>query len=198
MNRPIDCIGLISTTFCSNLFTKGAAVLFDGRQSIPAGAYTIPNDDVRLLAAKLVFEEAQETIRALGCIISQTNEGPLEVIPDDSWANRLWTDSNPGPMDTYERILVPIIDGACDTIYVATGVLAACGVPDQPHLAEVARANNSKFPNGVATINPKSGKYLKPPGWTPPRHELIRSQHIKSFNPQFLQTAIMSMNKEIK
>ena len=62
-----------------------------------------------------------------------------------------------------------IIDGCCDTIYVATGTLAVCGVPDLPHLDEVCRANNAKFPGGQGVCN-TYGKYTKPEGWVPPNH----------------------------
>lgn len=181
MNRPISAIGLLSETYCSNLFTKSAAFNFDKRQVIPAVAYTVPDAKTRLLLAKLVFEEAQETIHALGCILSQTNDGPIEVVDDGG-----------GPLS-----LEKVIDGACDTIYVATGVLAACGVPDMPHLTEVCDANNAKFPNGVAIIDPKSGKYLKPEGWKAPDHMNVKRTH-QSFDPLKIKNDVLINNKETK
>jgi predicted HAD superfamily Cof-like phosphohydrolase len=68
-----------------------------------------------------------------------------------------------------------VIDGCVDTIYVATGTLAAYGVPDLPHIVEVNRANEAKFPNGKATLN-DAGKFQKPEGWTGPDHALVRSK----------------------
>lgn len=109
----------------------------------------IPNEQMRLMLAQHIFEEAQETIEALGCEIGFGLEIELQC----------------GPKADLEKI----IDGACDTIYVATNVLMACGVPDLPHMAEICRANNAKFPNGVA-ITDATGKYRKPNGWKPPDH----------------------------
>lgn len=65
-----------------------------------------------------------------------------------------------------------IIDGACDLQFVTGGVFAACGVPDVPHLEEVCKANEAKFPNGKAKVN-ADGKYLKPLGWEPPNHKAL-------------------------
>lgn len=164
-------MNLSSEVFDSNVFTKGVAVKYDPRQAIPKEPYTIPNEATRLLLAKLVFEEAQETVRALGCVLSQTNDGPLEVVIETSD-----DDVRRNPESPFALSMEDIIDGACDVIYVATGLLVACGVPDLPHLAEVCRANNSKFPGGVAVIDSCTGKYLKPEGWQPPNHKKVEER----------------------
>jgi predicted HAD superfamily Cof-like phosphohydrolase len=124
----------------------------------------------RKLLAQLVWEEALETIQALG--FKQGVEG----IEEDS-----------------TLCLYNIIDGACGLIYVATGVLAGCGVPDNGHLREVCEANDEKFPDGIAKINPDTGKYLKPEGWIPPDHQNIREwneERIKKQGPEVYQNAM--------
>jgi hypothetical protein len=65
--------------------------------------------------------------------------------------------------------LEEIIDGCVDLIYVATGFLLACGVPDAPHLAHVCERNDAKLVDGKAIVS-KSGRYEKPPGWVAPDH----------------------------
>lgn len=149
---------VLSPTALSCLYTKAIAGKNDPRQAVPSQP-GIPNEQIRLMLAQHVFEEAQETINALGCCIVSQNaeveESPMQVqiqcgaeLPD----------------------LENIIDGACDTIYVSTNVLMACGVPDIPHMQAVCDANDAKFPGGVA-ITDATGKYRKPEGWKPPEHK---------------------------
>lgn len=111
----------------------------------------------------MILEEALETIQSLGFGVMPHNKKGIQNIKDC----RLFTLSDTGTLDD-------MIDGCCDTIYVAVRALCALGAPDLPHLAEVCRANNAKFPGGEAIIDPNTGKYLKPPGWTPPNHEQVR------------------------
>lgn len=143
-----------SFVYQSNVFTKKVASKFDPRQKLPEKPYTVPDLETRKLLAKLVLEEALETVTALGF---NGRIAHIELGPHDGELN-----------------LEDIIDGACDTIYVATGVLVACGAPDIPHLKEVCDANDRKFPNGEAVINSETGKYLKPPGWRGPDHSKVQ------------------------
>lgn len=116
--------------------------------------------------AQNILEEAFETVSALGFKINHLTtdpEGKLKVAALVSHDK--------------EILLNDIIDGACDTIYVATGAMVGCGVPDMMHLIEVCQANERKFPGGKATINPETGKYLKPEGWTGPDHMKVRQLH---------------------
>lgn len=149
---------LLSRVALSNLFTKGVAAKKDPRQTV-LPSYGIPDQPTRKLLAQLVLEEALETVRALGFDVSTPQ------VPDVVWHTGC---SDPN--------IETIIDGACDTIYVATGVLVACGVPDRPHLDEVCRANDAKFPDGEAVVQEGTGKYLKPVGWFPPQHERVRDE----------------------
>lgn len=144
--------------------------------------YEIPDEPTRKLLAELILEEALETIDSLGFALD-TKEGD-------------------GPYDFQDFALLPVynkaaisledvIDGCCDTIYVCIGALVACGVPDLPHLAEVCRANNDKFPGGLAAINVDTGKYLKPEGWVGPQHEMVQSINVPSnFSMLALQKSI--------
>lgn len=162
---PRDYLHMLSPTARSNLFTKGATVGTDARQAVPS-KYTIPKDTgVRLLLAKLMLEETLETIAALGVTLVVAGE---EESVSVSMENAVWTCGSVASAN-----LEQIIDGACDTIYVATGVLCAVGAPDLPHLKEVAKCNDAKFPGGVARVDPATGKYLKPLGWVGPDHNAV-------------------------
>ncbi len=157
-------------------YTAAAASKFDKRQLPSHRPYTVQSESKRLLDAKLILEEAMETIHALGFNVVQTiglEEGLLPKLT-------LTYDLIPnGEKPDIEKI----IDGCCDTIYVATGCLNRMCVPDTPHLQAVCVANNAKFPNGKATIDKVSGKYLKPVGWKPPDHKSLikkgRVTHVK-------------------
>lgn len=147
----------------SCLFTMKAASRKDKRQKPPQKAYIVPDDETRKLRALLILEEALETIDALGLkVVAKTylDQGEEVTMEGTQLQGQL------APVN-----LENVIDGACDTIYVATGLLAACGVPDTPHLKEVCKANDTKFPGGRAKTDPRTGKYLKPLGWKPPNHK---------------------------
>jgi hypothetical protein len=164
--------GMLSRVAISNLFTKGSTVKHDFRQAVlPKPG--VPDEATRLLLAQLILEEAQETINALGFLVTPVKGSDVEgggLVPDLELIN-----THGG----YEPDLESIIDGCCDLNYVATGAMVACGVPDLPHLYAVCRANNQKFPGGVATINPDTGKYLKPEGWRPPNHDHLFEQDMR-------------------
>lgn len=151
----------------SNLYTMGICADKDARQRIP-GAYGIPDEDIRRLRAKLILEEAIETVHGLGFdLVVETKGLPPVIIPDHTHFVLARNDAGPD--------LEKIIDGCCDTVYVCIGALCSCGAPDLPHLIEVCGANNSKFPDGQAIFN-ASGKYLKPEGWVPPNHIEVMQQ----------------------
>lgn len=112
----------------------------------------MPDEDTRLLRAKLIFEEAKETISALGFDLIQTEsslDGDLDFVPNG------------------QENLVEIIDGCCDIKVVTTGTLVACGVPDKPFQEEVDQNNLDKFGPGHSFR--EDGKLIKPPDHKPPR-----------------------------
>lgn len=150
-----------SNTAHANRFCRAAAAKVDPRQQDPTAPYCVPDEERRRLLAQLVLEEALETVSALGFHVGDEDGIWLMI-------HAQLEPTSAGPD------LEKIIDGACDTIFVATGVMVGCGVPDTPHLMEVCRANEAKFPNGLAVMNPTTGKYLRPPGWVPPDHAKVQ------------------------
>ena len=114
----------------------------------------VPNREVRLLRAKLIFEEAMETIGALGCkvdyVLGAGSAVNLEVLLDPA----------------VEPNLVLIADGCADISVVTIGTLSACGIADIPLLNEVDRSNLAKF--GPGGYRREDGKWIKPDDWQPP------------------------------
>lgn len=109
---------------------------------------TVPSDEVRLLRAKLIFEEAMETIKALGVsIVDEMNYAPLL----DELQFKIT-----GPMD-----IVEVVDGCCDTIVVTTGTLSAIGVSDEAMQRAIDESNLAKF--GPGGYRRDDGKWIKPP-----------------------------------
>lgn len=93
----------------------------------------IPSLDERRLRAKLIMEEALETIEALGFY---ARSGEYLVQADDI---KLYP-SEEGPD------LVEIADGLADLHYVGyCGTAAACGIDMEPVFAEIHRSNMSKM-----------------------------------------------------
>lgn len=160
---------LLSETQKSCIFTAKAS-----GKKLPDVAHTMPDEATRLLCARLIFEEARETIGALGFLIAPVKDynpfdnPEFEIVNDGVY---------PLKPNEVAPTMVQIIDGCCDTIYVATYCLTLMGVPDVPHMEEVCKANDAKFPNGVATPHPTvPGKYGKPVGWVPPDHKKFMSK----------------------
>lgn len=84
----------------------------------------IPALEVRKLRAKLILEEALETIKALGFIVNRH----MDLI------------------ETHEPDLIGIADGLADLHYVGyCGTGAACGIDMEPVFNEVHRSNMSKM-----------------------------------------------------
>lgn len=124
----------------------------------------IPDEQTRLLRAKLILEEALETIEALGVQVwvDQKQDRTDEPL-SSSWVgdSRLVFHDTDGGLD-----LEKIADGCADLSVVTVGTLSACGIADGPLLREVDRSNEAKFVDGP--IMREDGKYLKPEGWEPP------------------------------
>ena len=77
-----------------------------------------------LLRAKLIMEEAEETIRGMGC--KQDEDGFIDL------------------MDDTEFNMVEVADGIADLIYVALGAAIEFGIDIEPIFNEVHRSNMSK------------------------------------------------------
>lgn len=148
---------------------------------------TIPSEKDRVLRAKLILEEAIETIEGLGIVVHITADDlcgePLITL--SHWANIATYRAGAIPFD-----LMKVIDGCCDTNVVITGTLIACGVPDLPFQEEVDANNLAKF--GPGHTWGEDGKLIKPPGHKPPDLEgvmrrVIQSKYIKGNLPIYIQ-----------
>lgn len=102
----------------------------------------IPSLDVRILRAKLILEEALETIqKGLGLTVKASggNVVPKEGLPIR--INNLLIEENKHKKPD----IVEIADGCCDLMVVTTGTLSACGIKDKPILKAVDHSNLAKF-----------------------------------------------------
>ena len=106
----------------------------------------IPSDDVRILRAKLILEEAMETVKALGVAVFIAGVGiseyPKLEFEIDASCN-----------------LIEVVDGCCDIMVVTTGTLTAFGVDDYDVQQAVDENNLAKFGPGGYRIC----RLLEPP-----------------------------------
>lgn len=131
-------------------------------QEVPA-RITVPSEEVRRLRAKLILEEALETVEALGF----HHVGVKDTTVDDYLSN----------CQSVEPDLVEVIDGCSDLKVVTTGTLSAFGVPDLIFQCEVDNNNLAKF--GPGGYRREDGKWMKPVDHKPPKiAELI--ERVKS------------------
>ena len=120
-------------------------------QDTPEGA-VIPDEKTRILRAKLILEEALETVEALGVHVHTNGIEITEEGLDYSGGG--------------EINLQEVADGCADISVVTIGTLIAFGIDDDPLLEEVDASNLRKF--GEGSYRREDGKWMKPPGWTPP------------------------------
>ena len=113
---------------------------------------TVPDEKIRILRAKLILEEALETVAALGVTV---HVGGTEVLEEGLEY------AAPNEVDMKE-----VVDGCADISVVTVGTLIAFGIDDEPVLEEVDASNLRKF--GEGSYRREDGKWMKPPGWTPP------------------------------
>lgn len=121
----------------------------------------IPSEETRKLRAKLILEEALETIKALG----------FEVRLMDALKPSLYYTVNPKlnqieMANVFNPNLIEIVDGCCDISVVTVGTLSACGVADCAPLKAVDDSNMKKF--GPGGYRRSDGKWIKPPDWQAP------------------------------
>lgn len=117
----------------------------------------LPGPDVRLLRAKLILEEALETIEALGFKIS--------VSCLEKFARSGLKITNTELVEVYEPDLVGIADGCGDLSVVTIGTMSACGIADISVLGEIDKANMRKV--GPGSLRRPDGKVLKPKDFVP-------------------------------
>lgn len=114
----------------------------------PAPAQFDPDGFRLRLRAELIFEEARETIHALGfelAVDDETGELGMVQVAEPDWP--------------------AVADGLCDLTYVTLGAAVEAGFSLSPFFHEVHRSNMLKVGGG----HREDGKQLKPEGWEPPR-----------------------------
>jgi len=107
----------------------------------------IPSLEVRKLRAKLILEEALETIEALGLLpfakenLYEDDSVTMDIVgfyeEPERKANLLYKPLRPD--------LVKIADGIADSLVVQLGTAVACGIDIEPVFTEVMRSNWSKL-----------------------------------------------------
>ncbi len=127
---------------------------------------TIPAQKIRGLRAKLILEEAIETISALGFDLwyepancSYESSSYHYVLPE-------FLEITPKIISEEHISLEEIADGCADLSVVTIGTLSACGIADTPLLNLIDENNLSKF-DGGETIR-ADGKLIKSPNWKAP------------------------------
>ena len=150
------------------LFSKHqlAVIQFMLRAKQPAPATpSIPDGKHRILGARIMLEEVMETILD-GMAITLLNKHTREPIE--------FADIEFQIQDGVRPNLVELIDGCCDTRYVATWVLCSWGIPDEQFQEEVDHNNILKFGPGHSWDD--NGKLIKPPQHRPPQIEEILTE----------------------
>jgi predicted HAD superfamily Cof-like phosphohydrolase len=136
-------------------------------QTVPV-VPTKPSPQARILRAKLIIEEALETIEGLGVdLFLVSYDQPLRQDGAVSLTRaKLDFEAN-------ERFdLIEAVDGCCDLRVVTTGTLSAMGIPDAAVQCEVDNNNLQKFGPGHKIR--EDGKLIKPMGHKPPRiHHIL-------------------------
>lgn len=130
----------------------------------------LPTLEERRLRARLILEEALETVSALGFDVPCHECGvPVSLKPEVEEHED-------------EPCLWNVIDGCADLTVVTTGTLSACGVNDQPILEAVDASNLSKFREGHSFR--EDGKLIKSPLYEPLDVErVIRGQRRAKRSP---------------
>jgi predicted HAD superfamily Cof-like phosphohydrolase len=144
-------------------------------QEVP-GKPTIPDEKTRRFRAKIILEEALETIEGLGFeVVMKPADGELDMGPEDAYS------VSRGELEIGEQVhepdMVKIVDGCADVIVVTTGTLSACGVADCSVQDEVDQSNLRKF--GPGSYKREDGKWMKPPDFRPPDIEAVLAAQAK-------------------
>jgi predicted HAD superfamily Cof-like phosphohydrolase len=137
----------------------------------------LPDLGVRILRAKLILEEAFETINALGFLVADKHDCEIRL-------------NDAGFIPTGFPNLEAIADGCADLRVVTIGTEVACGIDGEATFNEVMRSNESKlwthdeihsedFMEGYSSewvdspvereyvVKDKDGKVIKSPSYSP-------------------------------
>ena len=169
----------------------------------------MPEPEIRLLRARLVFEEALEFVKGCGCTVTMTGAGSddkKERAVIDEIAVVLDPNGNPD--------FVEYVDGCVDQLVVTYGALNAAGVKVESAWDEVQRSNMSKaWPHcgvcdavlvrgdGAALVHPEDahahngewspmlkvhkrpdGKFIKAPTYSPADLRRVIEEQIRQAN----------------
>ena len=127
---------------------------------------SLPPRAERMLRARLILEEALETIEALGFSLETKGRDPEEVRFEDLEF-----------IPTEKPDLAQVADGCADLSVVTVGTLSACGISDRSLLELVDQNNLEKIVHG--SYRDEHGKLIKPPGHRPPDIEgLLNEQSL--------------------
>ncbi len=146
------------TDLCTPHFHRVTDFMLRAKQECPL-VPTMPTEKVRELRAKLILEEALETIKALGFAVRMESDNNLVQMSE------IALDS------CYKPDLVEVVDGCADISVVTVGTLIACGVKDEPVLECVDANNIMKLGPGHSWR--EDGKLLKPANHRPPDIDLV-------------------------
>ncbi len=141
------------------------------QQEVPSSP-VLPDAKTRELRAKLILEEALETVRELGfdLVVSNMHDDETADITEKTILHEK-TKLTPNGRENLDGIA----DGCADIIVVTTGTLSACGIADDSLQREVDVNNLEKF--GPGHWWREDGKLMKPKHHKPPRiHEVLEAQ----------------------
>lgn len=143
---------------------------------------TIPSLEVRRLRAKLILEEALETINALGLVVYQTNRSGLTRFP-------LFLDMIDFEHDEVNPNLQEILDGCEDLKVVTEGTLVACGLVVEPEQKLAMEIEGDQY--GTYQV-PKFKMVYEDPHF----NEVMRSNWTKLWTYKEVEEFIKEMPKE--
>lgn len=112
-------------------------LMVNARQVIPDRP-TMPDEKTRLLRAKLILEEALETVRDLGFDFVPFGEVRYAILDKGDFKASMFKANG-------KENLEGIADGCADVSVVTIGTLSACGIADDSLLREVDCNNLAKF-----------------------------------------------------
>lgn len=151
-------------TNISHYYRRVRDFMLNAKQETPVNA-RYPDSRTRELRARLIIEEALETVEALGCHVRvmRTDERGHLVHKDGLLITAKAPDEMPPVTDA--EMLKQVVDGLADTTVVVLGTFIACGVPDEPAMQEVCDSNDTKFREGFSFRD--DGKLRKSPLYRP-------------------------------
>jgi predicted HAD superfamily Cof-like phosphohydrolase len=118
----------------------------------------------------LCFEELGEMVAAIADgILEPAAKMDMKDVADGlvSLADKFKRGDHMGAVGRAATASEEVLDGAIDLAWVALGLVFSLSPNAGGAIAEVARANLDKFPNGVA-VRDSNGKWVKPLNWRGP------------------------------